>query len=440
MLNVGKVPEPTDADHFNAIVLGAGISGLVATSILQKEGCQRVLVIDEYDRVGGNHIDVRIGEYTFDVGSYIFQDDSPLLVHLPEILPHYVEIQPSWGRLNPQGVVTHYPISIKDDLIVAGPIEWLRILSSVAFARLFRRKLENARDFAQYWIGARLLHRSGLGRYMERFYGLPAENIDIKFAEKRMQWIKEHASLRNPLRRWTEPRPKWIPNKQLARPRGGFTDLYRDAVERLTNNGATFLLGSKVTGVEKKDGSFVIDIGQKIAIASRVISTIPLYQAEIICGITPVTQLHTVTLMSLFFSFSGGRGFKQTILYNFSHEGAWKRLTVYSDFYGPAAGREFFAVEVNADHIDGSVEQAAEDFRRHTAKNGLFTGDLRLEGSHALSNAYPIYTESAGEKAEGAIARLRAFGIESIGRQGAFDYQPTARDTTLKAEAALHKQ
>ena len=82
---------------------------------------------------------------------------------------------------------------------------------------------------------------------------------------------------------------------------------------------------------------------------------------------------------------------------------------------------------------------AAKDFRQHTSENGLFTGDLRLEGSHIVSNAYPIYTDKADERATNAIAALRAFGVESLGRQGAFDYQPTARDTTLKAEAALRR-
>jgi len=96
-------------------------------------------------------------------------------------------------------------------------------------------------------------------------------------------------------------------------------------------------------------------------------------------------------------------------------------------------------VEVNADHVFSSVEIAAKDFRQHTSENGLFTGDLRLEGSHIVSNAYPIYTDKADERAANAMAALRAFGVESLGRQGAFDYQPTARDTTLKAEAALRR-
>src|SRR5882672_6076045 len=161
-----RADDSSAADTFEVMVLGAGISGLVSASVLLKQGYQNIIVVDEYDHIGGNHIDCSIGEYTFDIGSFIFQDDSPLLAHLPEILPLYSPINPTWGRLNPQGVVTRYPISIKDDLIAAGPVEWLRILSSVLFARVFRRRLQNARDFAQFWIGARLLHRSGLGRYM----------------------------------------------------------------------------------------------------------------------------------------------------------------------------------------------------------------------------------------------------------------------------------
>jgi protoporphyrinogen oxidase len=427
-------------DTYDAIVLGAGISGLVATSILIKEGCQKLLVVDEYDHVGGNHIDCRLGEYTFDIGSFIFQDDSPLLVHLPEILPFYIPIDPSWGRLNPQGVVTRYPISIKDDLIAAGPVEWLRIAFSVAFARMFRRKLNNAKDFAQYWIGARLVHRSGLGNYMKRFYGVPAEKIDIKFAERRMYWIRERASLGSTLRRLMTPASKSPPNQQLARPREGFGHLYQVAVERMERAGVTFMLGAKLIDLKKQDGRFVLDAANRRVSAGRVVSTIPLERIQALCGMPPEERLMSVTLISLFFSFSGNRGFKDCVLYNFSHTGSWKRLTVYSDFYGQSGGREFFTVEVNADHVGGSVETAEQEFREHVAGNGLFSGDLRLEGSHIVSNAYPVYTDKADEQAANVIAELRTLGIESIGRQGGFDYQPTARDTTLKAEAALSRR
>ena len=101
---------------------------------------------------------------------------------------------------------------------------------------------------------------------------------------------------------------------------------------------------------------------------------------------------------------------------------------MYSDFYGRVDGREYFGVEVIADRLRASVEDAERDFRQHTSKNGLFDGELRLEGTHTLTNAYPIHRE---------VAELREWGVESFGRQGGFQYQPTARVSTMEAEAAL---
>ena len=424
-------------EKYDVIVLGAGISGLVSASVLLKQGCKTVLVVEEYPHIGGNHIDRSIGDYTFDIGSFIFQDDSPLLAHLPEILPLYVPIKPAWGRLSPQGVVRKYPISIKDDLVNAGPVEWLRIFCSVIVARLFRRRLKNARDFAQYWIGARLLHRSGLANYMERFYGVPPDRIDIKFAETRMLWIKEHAMIRNLLRRLFPPAVKPVANTQLVRPREGFGRLYRAAAERLEKSGVTFLLAEELQSLQKERNLFVLRTGSRRITADRAVSTIPLDRIQKLCGMTTDQRLTTVTLISLFFSFLGERGFNQSILYNFSQFGAWKRVTVYSDFYGKSGGRDYFTAEVNADLVCGSIEAAEQDFRQHVSENGLFKGDLILEGSHILSNAYPVYTDAADLTASGIVTALRALGVESIGRQGGFDYQPTARVTTLKAEAAL---
>ena len=422
-------------------MLGAGISGLVSASILLQQGHARVLVIDEYPHVGGNHIDQSHSGYTFDVGSFVFQDDSPLLRHFPELLSEYVVIEPSWGKLTPQGVITAYPFSLKDDVLAAGPVECLRMLASVLAARLRGRRMRNARDFARYWLGSRLLYRSGLERYMERFCGLPAEKIDMRFAEKRMQWISEHATaghavrmLRSASGRPAEPPPG---NRQLARPREGFTHLYAPAVRQLEKRGATFRLGERVSRIVQVDERYRLHVGSSTVVTDRVISTIPVDRALGLCGIPTPRALPTVTLISLFFSFRGERGFDQSILYNFSHHGAWKRLTVYSDFYGTTEGREFFGVEVIAGQARGSVEYAEHDFRLHTAGDGLLLGDLRLEGSYVLDNAYPIYTERAGERAEGGIAALRAFGLESFGRQGGFEYQPTARVSTVEAEAAL---
>jgi protoporphyrinogen oxidase len=430
-------PRPAQATDYDAVVLGAGISGLVSASILTRQGCRRVLVADSYDHVGGNHIDRTIGPYTFDIGSFIFQDDSPLLDHFPELLGHYVPIDPTWGRLNPQGVVTAYPISVRDDLLAAGPVGIARILGSVAFARLFQRKVANARDFARFWIGDHLLRRSGLEAYMERFYGLPPDQIDIELAEKRMGWISEHARLANLARRLLPRGSPGPTNRQMARPRAGFAALYAPARERLEARGVTFQLGAELQALARTEAGFALRLNGRTVTAARAISTIPVDHAGALAGLPQDEPLRTIRMISLFFSFAGRRGFDQSVLYNFAHDGAWKRITVYSDFYGKADGRDYFTAEVIGSPSVTSVGEAEADFRRHVAANRLFDGELALEGGFVLDNAYPIYSEGAQQRAEAAVRALGALGVESFGRQGAFDYQPTARVTTRQAETSL---
>jgi hypothetical protein len=41
---------------------------------------------------------------------------------------------------------------------------------------------------------------------------------------------------------------------------------------------------------------------------------------------------------------------------------------MYSDFYGRVDNREYFAVEVLANQVNGSVEEAERDFRQHAAR------------------------------------------------------------------------
>lgn len=424
-------------DEYDAVILGAGISGLVSASILLEQGARKIALVDEFDHIGGNHIDCSHGDYTFDVGSFIFQDDSPLLRHFPELMQRYVPIQPSWGKLTPQGIVTTYPISVKVDIAAAGPLEWIRMLASLAYARLFQRCPTNAKEFARYWIGSYFLWRSGLEHYMERFFGISGEKVDIKFARKRMLWISEHARARvffSRLVRKVQPQPG---NSQLARPREGFAYLYELAAERLEKNGVTLMLGVKMRSLTRNGESFHLSLDDRTIAGLRVISTIPLERAQALCNMPSREALDTVTLISLFYSFSGDRGFDYSILYNFSFNGAWKRITMYSDFYGKSNGRDFFTVEVIASQVGNSMAAADLDFREHVGQNPIFIGDLQLEGSRLVENAYPIYTDRSGERAEKVIGALKAFGVESFGRQGGFEYQPTARVSTIEAETAL---
>jgi protoporphyrinogen oxidase len=435
----GVLEYADNIEYFDAVVLGAGISGLVSAAILAKQGCGRILLVDEYKNVGGNHLDWSSNGYTFDIGSLIFQDDSPLLAYFPELLPLYVPIKPEWARLNPQGKITTYPISVRDDIIGAGPVVIARIFASLIASRLFNRRMRNAQDFVRFWIGGYLSRRSGLESYMRRFYGVSADEIDIELAKKRMMWVSEHASIRTWVAKLTARKKSGPSNQQLARPRDGFASLYAVAVNRLSNEGVQVCLGAQISRIAKNGHEFQLDVNGRMIAAGRIISTIPIERSVELCGLEAGPHLSTIRLTSLFFSFSGIRGFRQSVIYNFSHKADWKRLTMYSDFYGKVDDREYFGVEVIGSGPDGTAVDAEAAFRQHVQSNGMFEGDLRLEGSRTLDHAYPIYRRNAAKHAAEAIEKLRSFGVESFGRQGGFNYQPTARSSTVEAEIALQQ-
>ena len=96
--------------QWDAVVLGAGISGLVAAKLLQKQGLARIAIVEEYDHIGGNHIDSHIGPFTFDIGTLIFWENSPFFNHFPELLPLYQPVEASFGRIIPSGEVSSYPV------------------------------------------------------------------------------------------------------------------------------------------------------------------------------------------------------------------------------------------------------------------------------------------------------------------------------------------
>ncbi|MGI6244713.1 MAG: NAD(P)-binding protein [Pseudochelatococcus sp.] len=426
--------------EFSAIVLGAGVSGLVSAAVLEARLNGPVLLVDEYERVGGNHISVDVGPYTFDIGSFFFQDDSPLLTHFPEMLQVYHDIgRYSISRLTPYGGVSRYPVDVRRDLFGGGPVELARILFSLLSARLRVDPARNAESYMTFWMGRRFAARSGLQGYLERFYGTSPERIEALFTQKRMGWIAEAGSLKGvlgvlrPKKRSAGPT-----NRQLIRPREGFRPLYAVAAEALRAKGVTIALGAQMQGIDRlEDGRIRLRTAQGEHVAPMMVSTIPVNRALALCGLPEDPRIRSTTLTSLLYSFEGNRNFDSNVLYNFSDGGLWKRLTVFSDFYGEVAGRSYFAVEVVSASEAIAPDAAHADFRRHTEKAGILSGDLRLEGALITGNAYPAYLDGASVAAEAAARQLEEHGILAFGRQGGFDYQPTARVSTLVAEERI---
>ena len=412
------------------VVLGGGVSGLVAADLLAAAG-QEVVILEPYDRLGGNQRSLNIGPYTFDIGSFIFFAGSPFFRRFPaaEAVCHPARI--AVERVTPQGRISKYPFSLVDDLFRRGPIEIVRTFLSLGYGRLRRRRRESAGSFARYHLGERLFAQSGLRAYIQRLCGIPADEVDYRFAEKRMNWIAQAVSL-GPIaarvRRFGKAQAAGP--AVLVRPREGFERLFDQVGAQLRAEGVQIHLGSVLQKIEPQDGGFLVTTSRGVFAASRIISSLPLTMTAEACGVEPGDQIRSLPLLSLFVVFDGDLGFKSQVLYNFSDIGSWKRLTVHSMIYGQADGRDYLSVEVPLALGPSDADHEFAAFLAFMHDHGLLAGEAELVGHELTDFAYPTYARGSIDASEALIDQIEQTGVEMLGRQGRFDYIPTASKAT----------
>ena len=427
--HTGSDPPPTSNDSRDtAIVLGAGVSGLTAAYELANAGYS-VKVLESYPIAGGNHISLNKNGYSFDIGSIFFASDNPQFKMFPRALSNCVPAQLLIERLTPDGHVRRYPID-KQDFLSGGIFNVFRIFSSIMISRARVLKPRNADEYSDYYVGRYMKEKSGLKYFLRRFYDMPAEQISINFTRARMDWIRQNGSIRAQAIRLTKRlvsppahNDELIP-QVLCRPFEGFSVYYAAMTENLQLNGVTFEFSQKVLHIRRESEKFVVNLGDKDIYANRVISTLPLNTSLRLCGLSEKPQLKSSRMITLCCSFSGKRGFKGLVLYNFDSVGEWKRLTMHSDYYGVRNDREYMSVECIATTSQISSLEMFAEFRQQTTDRGVFVGDLKLEAVLELDHAYPIYEHGAEAARSEALEALSAFGVESLGRQGKFDYIP----------------
>ena len=150
-------------------------------------------------------------------------------------------------------------------------------------------------------------------------------------------------------------------------------------------------------------------------------------------GIELPETLPYMTLVSLFYRLDGEPGFDTHCLYNFSLTGPWKRLTLFSSYYGPSSGGHYFTVECTVQPgSEASVDELARQFEAHVRGMPVLHGRLRLVGSVQTPNAYPVYRRGAGALLARCRTMLEAAGVELVGRQGRFDYL-SSKDVAIQS-------
>jgi hypothetical protein len=171
-------------------------------------------------------------------------------------------------------------------------------------------------------------------------------------------------------------------------------------------------------------------------VSRRIISTLPLPIALKLVGLRADAALESSKMMTLCCSFRGATRINAVVLYNFDNFGYWKRLTIHSRYYGSVNGREYMSVECVIPPGGATVAELFEDFSSHIQRRKIIDGELKLVAAMDLDFAYPVYTHEAELAKNNALQSLQDAGIESVGRQGRFEYIP---HSTLVIEAVRRR-
>ena len=345
----------------------------------------------------------------------------------PSATATWLPVEVTTGRVTPAAAVHTYPIDVKAELLSLPFFQKVTIAADVIYHKLFHRKRETVRDFALQYLGQRLFKQTGLEVFFERFCGRPADEIVYSFAQWRMRWITRRASIRGILATAMAKlrdrfSPAKTPDQGYARPQAGFDAMYAPMIQQLEAAGVRFVFDAGLSGLQRRDPGFEVSGKAGEWHGDRLLNTMPLAVTGALAGRPELAAPHSSRMITLFCRFKGARNFPHTVFYNFHPDGAWKRLTMHSDYYGQADGWEYFSAECTITGTLSTADELFTDFRTNTQSLGLFDGDLELAGHLETDFAYPVLDATSVTDKDRLMAELGAMGIEGFGRQGAFEY------------------
>jgi protoporphyrinogen oxidase len=413
-------------------ILGGGITGVTMANELAKDPQLEVEVIENSHALGGFHRNIEIDGLNYDIGAFTFHQDHNLFRSFPSIVKLYKSIANNFGSVTDKGSLDSYPCTLNGYTKDNGLLAFLRTCIEIPFSKLYYWRKNTVPAYVKYYIGGNAYRKTGLKNYIERLYKVSDDDIDLQFAHKRLGCIQSTGSLRNIIAKKIEGKADILTSpvlrSALVRPKEGFTKIYSELHQLLLAKGVDVSLNREVKSIKKpiKDQKqkFEIEFADSTTKTyDGVVSTIPIPVISRLIGKPLQKKLESITLLTLFYRFKGNLNHDHNVLHNFTSEGAWKKITTFSHYYGKHEGDDYFSVEITLDQdASPDVAQQQQQFEEHVRSLGLFEGELKLRGSKVTPNAYPVYLVDNVDEIIMAKNQLKDWGLFLAGRQGEFDY------------------
>jgi hypothetical protein len=386
-------------------ILGGGVSGCIAAMELAKRGHQ-VTLFEKEPQLGGFFKNVTLDGLVFDIGTILLYSNNPLFSTFDGLLERMIPASSIAQAIRKPRSFDRYPMSLAGYVRDFGVLNTAVAVADVALSKVRHKSKADLDSYIRYYIGRRFYENGGLRNYIERLYQLPVDEIDIEFSRQRLSYLGKMAGIRHQIKK--RLKKKKVAHKCFVRPKAGFGVLFSIIQGKLEAEGVKVNLGQAVHPNQIQ--------------GKRILSTLPLKASCNWLGVPFEAKADSIRLLTLFYKHTGGMGFNGPVLFNYSPAGRWKRVTVFSRFYGLENGSDYFAVECTLKPTEQDVLSLRDDFEAHGKSLGLIQGALHFLGHHITEGAYPVYRKNEIEKIRQSQTLIEGLGVTLIGRQASHDF------------------
>ncbi len=256
-------------------ILGGGPAGLFAGHYLKKSGVP-FTVFEARDRIGGNCVTYRHGDFYFDSGAHRLHDkDRTITDAVANLLGEDLLKTSAPSQILYRGRFVDFPLAPFSLVGHLGLTGTLRAAAEVLWSRLKggRHAWANFEDFAVNTYGRTVAERFLL-TYSEKLWGTPCERISSSMARTRLKGLNLRTFLQETIRGKDDEVEHF--EGKFYYPRYGI-GVIADALGEICGEGS-IRTGAHITRIAHEKGrikTVTINEGEELAVED-VISTIPL--------------------------------------------------------------------------------------------------------------------------------------------------------------------
>jgi hypothetical protein len=318
---------------------------------------------------------------------------------------------------------SRYPFSLRNYYTSVKIRGIINSAGSCMISRLRKPSFDNLGAYCRFILGDYFFKTSGLKNYIERLTGMPVEQIDPIFMQFRMGFLK-NLSLKKIARELLFKRVNinsYLNYGDLyIRKNISYSEIFKSILNDLKSKQVSVSLGTTVKSIKKNYQRFIVRTNDFEKIYDEVFVSTSIDQTSAMLSLPLENIIPFRSMLSLFFI--GEMRVNSGIIYNFSNKGDWKRITVFSHYYGKSRGSDYFTVEVT---VDFSKEEVSDNVIKNVIDDILeknIVSNIKLVGKELIPYAYPVYDITDYSYLCKQIEIIRETGVRLIGRQGNHQY------------------